>query len=173
MNDQGSYGLWLVPTGSAMEELKKVVVNLAAAHASPVFTPHVTLVGSLEGNESEVLTKVAHLAAETKPFTVETAAVDFSTTYFQCVFARIKTSVPLLELYQKTSSMFSNADVFYMPHLSLIYGDFTFEERAEIAQSIDLPTLSFQPQLVLNRSDAQTPVEDWEIVETWSLGSQI
>ena len=49
-----TFSLWLTPEGSTRDELASLIVDLAVEHGGPRFPPHITLLGSLIGEEAEV-----------------------------------------------------------------------------------------------------------------------
>ena len=51
---KGSYYLWFKPSGMAYDILARTIRELAKQLGGPVFEPHVSLIGSLEGTEEEL-----------------------------------------------------------------------------------------------------------------------
>jgi hypothetical protein len=63
-----SYSLWLsVPAGSQVgRQLRQEIATQAKAHSAPLFEPHVTLLGGIEGDAESIITKAQELAARIK-----------------------------------------------------------------------------------------------------------
>lgn len=100
------YSLWIAPDEENQQRLQKVIDKLAEEYAAPRFEPHLTLLSSIPRSEEIVVEKTKEIAAKTEPFTVTTGEIEFSTTYFQCVFVRIKTTVPLMEAHIRAREIF-------------------------------------------------------------------
>lgn len=73
---ESSYSIWLVPD-PAEDFYKRVATEIehwALKKNSPVFPPHVTLIGGIKGTEDDVLSKTEALA---KQLTVLPLAISF------------------------------------------------------------------------------------------------
>jgi hypothetical protein len=58
-----TYHLWLKPTGASYEVLAELVGDLAKKLSAPVFEPHVTLLGHLDGSERDYIQRARKLGA--------------------------------------------------------------------------------------------------------------
>jgi len=138
-----SYTLWLIPEEEKVKTyLSQIINELANKYNGPTLEPHATLLGDLPLSLEEVTKGCENFVAKTKPFTVEINIVEYSTTYYQCIFARLKPPPELMSLYDlaKQSMELTNQSIF-MPHLSLFYGNISYQQRQEI-----MDTLQFVPQ---------------------------
>ncbi len=135
MKSQG-YSLWLVPTGEANEKFTNLVKELAEENDAPVFQPHVTLLGDFLLSEEESIEKTKQLVAGQKPFTIEVEQIDYEDYFFRTLFVRAKKTIPLLALHNRAKDIFNMQAVPYMPHLSLLYGDFPVELKEKIIKEI-------------------------------------
>lgn len=102
-----------------------------------------TLFGPIPEDKEEVIRKTKAIAKRIVPFKLTLGEVDYSSTYFQCVFVRVKTSLSLLEARMNLQKTFK-IDTFFMPHISLYYGNIEPEVREKIAKAIKLSKLSFK-----------------------------
>lgn len=136
------FSLWITPRGNTQKRLEAVVKNLSKKFKGPNFEPHMTLLGPIPEGKEEITRKAQILARKIAPFKLTLGNIDYSSTYFQCVFIRVKTSPPLLEARMATQKAF-NIGSFFMPHISLYYGDVSPKVREKISKSIKLPHLSF------------------------------
>ncbi len=164
------YSLWLVPENNVYQEFETIISEFAQKTGSPTFTPHMTLHGPVESTDEQVVAAVTEAAQNMSPFVLEIGDVECSTTYFQCVFARLKTSASLLDAHLKlrTALNFQDPHVF-MPHASLVYGDFDMTERVRIAQEITVKNKAFEARAItIVRADSGDPKE-WEVVERVAL----
>ena len=136
------FSLWVTAQGNAQRRLEAVVKDLSLRFKGPLFEPHLTLLEPILEDKHEVIRKTQALARKITPFKLTLGNVDYSSTYSQCVFVRVKTSVPLLEARMVTQKIF-NINSFFMPHMSLYYGNVSPETREKIAKSVKIPNLSF------------------------------
>jgi len=159
-----SFSIWLVPEEASVRSyLQATVNNLAQKYDGPQFEPHSTLLGDIPLSIDEMSQKCKQLADQIKPFVVETGTVEYSTTYYQCVFVRLKPTPDLMNLYDAAKRIFGKTEPsVYMPHISLFYGNVPYTKRQEIIESF-----SFQPQhysinsLIITPGGEHPPAE-WE-----------
>lgn len=57
-----SYSLWIKPSGKVAEKLSQEIASQAAEYSAPVFEPHVTLLGDIQGNAEEIMQQSRELA---------------------------------------------------------------------------------------------------------------
>ncbi len=159
------YGFWITPDGEVFAELQKTINELASRYTAPTFSPHMTLHGVVESTDSQVVEKVQNAIKNTQPFKLELGVVEFSTTYFQCVFVRIKTNANLVNAHLELRNAFdSPANHVFMPHASLLYSDMNMEEREKVSNSITITESSFVAnEVTIVRADESNP-KTWEVV---------
>lgn len=167
-----SFSIWLTFPQDIKQQLETVVRSLAEKHKSPIFEPHITLISQVTGTEEHVTNQVKVLAKNTKAFNLGLTDVDYSTTYYQSVFVRITTSLPLIKLRMQAQKIF-DIDGFYMPHTSLVYGNFPPKVREKIAKSIKLPRLKFKVDtlVVTPSGESVKSPQDWIHLASISLKS--
>jgi 2'-5' RNA ligase len=131
------YSLWFMPTGPVERKFSQLIVQLAEHYSSPKFPPHVTLIGSIEAQEKELDSRVQELASLIHSFPIQLTNIDYTDYYYRALFVRIEHSEEVLTAYQQAKKVFpSNQATDYMPHLSLLYGDFSVETKKEIIKEI-------------------------------------
>jgi 2'-5' RNA ligase len=157
-----TYHLWLKPSGAAYDVLAEAIGELARELGAPVFVPHVTLLGHLEGSESEHQRRIAALGRELRPFPIVLTEASYSDAYFQCLFLRVQKSPAVEEAHACARRMFGQPDRGYMPHLSLVYGVYpTDQKRAIIARLRPELRTSFDASTVyLIKAESEDP-KDW------------
>ncbi|HJX59385.1 MAG TPA: 2'-5' RNA ligase family protein [Patescibacteria group bacterium] len=164
-----AYSLWITPNGEAKATLDSSVKDLSAKFHGPTFEPHMTLLGPIYGEIDEIVAKAGLLAKQIKPFQVSLGQIDFSTTYFQCVFVRVQTGTSLLTARSFAQKTFNDTTVF-MPHISLYYGNDDIGQRKNIAKSINLPRLEFLADKIIVTPATQNP-QEWEHLAEIPLGA--
>jgi hypothetical protein len=121
-----TYSLWLVPgtEATARRQLRATITRLADRYEdAPVFEPHVTVVGGIDGERGALEKTTRTLAARTTSLELTFGGVRWSTMRHQCVFIPVTPTLELLELRRSTREAFGGSTVAYHPHLSLVYGD--------------------------------------------------
>jgi hypothetical protein len=156
------YSLWIVPEGVVNDALQAVINRLAREHGGPAFAPHVTLFGSLDASEVEVVERSRHLAGQIAPFTIFLDDLDVGETYFQSLFATVRATPELLAARAAAQQMFPEVPVApYRPHVSLLYGSPPDATKRAIVEALrgTLPT-SFEAR-ILTVNQTGSSVGDW------------
>ncbi len=131
------YSLWLMPTGAVYDKFSQLISQLAEQNSSPSFPPHVTLVGSIEADEEEMINKTQDVAKLIHPYTIKLMNVDYTDYYYRSLFVRVEPTEDVMKAYQKVREIFpSPQETGYMPHFSLLYGDFSSETKEQIIKKI-------------------------------------
>lgn len=134
---KNTYSLWLIPTGEAYNQFAEIISRLSAKHHSPKFEPHVTLIGAIIGTEEELSAKIAQLAKLIKPFKIKLGIMDYFNERHKALLVRAEKTPELIEANKITREVFDlPPDPEYMPHLSLLYGDFSPETKEEIIKEL-------------------------------------
>jgi len=122
-----------MPSGQVQRRLAGTIVRLSREYSTPVFKPHLTLLGRIVGPRDEVLAKFAQLARRLRPFTIRLRVVDGLDEFYRCLFIRAAKTGPLMRAHlaaRRTYNLPGRAA--YMPHLSLMYGDFSANVKEKI-----------------------------------------
>jgi 2'-5' RNA ligase len=131
------YSLWLMPTGEVYDKFSGLIRRLAEEYRAPLFAPHITLLGETRQSEEDVLRKAKQLASIQKPFPVTLNTVDYQDFYFRTLFVRADRTNSLQALHDRAKEIFEMQDIpYYMPHLSLLYGNFPKTVKEQIIKSI-------------------------------------
>lgn len=131
------HSLWLMPTGKAYDKLSGLIKRLAEEYSTPLFEPHVTLLGEAMQSEDDVLKRAEQFASGQNPFPITLNSVDYSDFYFRTLFVRAERTGPLRALRDRAKEAFEMQDIpDYMPHLSLMYGNFPQAIKEQIIKDI-------------------------------------
>jgi 2'-5' RNA ligase len=163
--------VWLVPLGDVYEQLAHLILQLSQEYSSPVFPPHVTLLGGLNGAEQDTIAKTRQLAAQIEPFQVQLTSVDYTDDYHRALFVRLQESGPLLAANHAAREIFNcQNEPKYLPHLSVLYGHFAPAVKedimARIGRRFDLCFLT--TRLELHSTFGET--KDWFTLGKFELG---
>ena len=145
MTQTKRYSLWIIPTGDVYDRLKDIILRLSLKYSTPRFEPHITLIGGLSCSEEEILSKVSWLSTLLKPFPVKLIKTEYLDEYYRCLFLRAEETDNLLNAHALAGKIFDNLwEEKYMPHLSLMYGDFPAKIKEEIIGEIGNPDIAFE-----------------------------
>lgn len=128
------YALWLVPGEPLFSRLAAQIARLSRKLATPLFEPHITLLGGITLPEEEVIARSVSLAGALKPFQIELGKIGYLDEYFRCLFIRAVPADSILNAHQAAQEIFrQQGGPPYEPHISLIYGKLGIETKKEIA----------------------------------------
>ena len=161
------YSIWLIPNNPVYSNLKSIIYPLADANNAPRFEPHLTLLGDIEGRIPDITDKMQTLVKDLKDLELTLSEVSISTTFFQSVFVRIKSTSALMQLNLDAKKLFKTENNVFMPHISLFYGG-SLKEREEIAGKINLERDSFRITKMVLAPVTEDP-KDWKILAEINL----
>lgn len=163
------YSIWITPQGEIQSKLSEIITDLSKKYDAPDFEPHMTLLGDIDLDEETVLEKTEQLVSELKKFPLTLREISFSTTYFQSVFVRVKSTSVLMNANLKAKEIFEYDNSVFMPHISLIYGEHDMVLREKIAAEIKLSeNLSFTAEKLVIVPSTLNP-DDWRPIADFSL----
>jgi 2'-5' RNA ligase len=137
MTTSTGHSLWLMPSDQIYNQLSNTISQLSNQYATPVFQPHITLLGDVTGDVGELSSQAQQLALRLRRFQVTLTTVDYLPAYFRCLFIRAEETSALVEANRIARELFHREqDAKFMPHLSLMYGDFDLETKQQIIASI-------------------------------------
>lgn len=164
-----SYYLWLMPEQKTFDRLHKIIQELSRRHGTPLFEPHVTLVSGLRGSDEELMSAIEQFAGGVSPLATALDGMDYTHGFFTALFIRTEITPEFVELNTRARALLKPfGQGSYEPHLSLLYGEITVEEKERIIEELNhLPksiTLD-RLQLVEGNQD----VTRWRVVKEWPL----
>ena len=138
-----SYSIWLMPSGNEKNQLKARIQSLGSNFEGPLFEPHVTLVGGFLGKEKELLKKIETISKRISPFKLFFDGVAYLNEFFRSLFLIVKFNPQLIAARKIACTELDWEDEDYLPHLSLIYGHFTENQKAEMALTVGSIPVSY------------------------------
>jgi 2'-5' RNA ligase len=130
------YGLWVMPEGNHLTELRHLIGKLSKRYETISFDPHVTVQGDLPGTEEGLKRKTSLLASSLHPYPVHLTRVGYTDQYFRTLFYRVKQTRAVKQANENARRIFGINDGPYLPHLSLLYGSIPLEEKRKIISEI-------------------------------------
>uniref|UniRef100_A0A5B7C2D0 Putative RNA ligase/cyclic nucleotide phosphodiesterase family protein n=1 Tax=Davidia involucrata TaxID=16924 RepID=A0A5B7C2D0_DAVIN len=164
------YSVWGLPPEDVRERLKKLMGGLRSEFGGPEFEPHVTIVGAISLTEDDAREKFRSACEGLKAYGASVEKVATGTFFYQCVFLLLHPTAEVMEASKHCTGHFGYKNsTLYMPHLSLLYGDLSEEEKKkaqEKAESLDqsINGLNFQiTRLALYKTETgDKTCQSWE-----------
>ncbi len=159
-----SFHLWLMPTGGTCERLADVINQLSQKHGGPLFEPHVTLLGGMEGEEEEICQKTMRLAQGLRPFEVQLTKPGYQESYFRCLYLHVQETPSLMEAHAQARIIFTQQEELqFQPHLSLLYGTYSADLKEHMIESLDSQAgVVFEATAVHVIKATHSQPKDWE-----------
>lgn len=132
------YTLWLQPKGDIYKKFDYLIRKIASKLNGPIFQPHVTLLGEISIPEEEICNLSQLLVQDQKPFTINLNQIGYEDFHFRTLFVKAEVTAPLLKLHQMAKKLFDKENIpLFMPHLSLLYGNYPPGIKEVIIREID------------------------------------
>ncbi|CAL1400796.1 unnamed protein product [Linum trigynum] len=171
------YSVWGAPPNDVRDRLKKLMDGLRSEFGGPEFQPHVTVVGAITLTEQDALSKFNSACEGLKGYLATVDRVAAGTFFYQCVYLLLHPTSEVVEASSHCSGHFGyKSSTPYMPHLSLLYGDLTDEEKKkaqEKAVQLDdsINSLSLEiSSLELWKTDTEdNSLKSWEKISEFNL----
>ncbi|KAJ0017563.1 hypothetical protein Pint_10168 [Pistacia integerrima] len=176
-SQKNDYSVWAAPPEDVIPRIKKLMEGLRSEFGGPQFEPHMTVVGLVSLTKDDALAKFKAACDGLKTYNCSVDRVATGTFFYQCVYLLIHPTTEVVEASAKSSSTFGfKSSTPYMPHISLLYGDLTDEEKKkaqEKAYSLDesIDQLSFPiTRLQLWKTPASdNTLTSWEKIAEYNL----
>jgi len=153
------YTIWLIPSEPVYGQLKTIIDKLSREYNSPTFQPHLTILEHIEMDPSEIKQKLETLNKNLIGLELSLGPVSFSTTSARCVFVRVNSTAKLMQLNLDAKKLFGFENDVFMPHISLMYGDYDMETREKATNKIQiLPATFTVKEFALIPSESLSPI---------------
>lgn len=160
--------LWLIPTGEAHNKYSNLIKKLAKEYNSPVFEPHVTLLGEFLNPVEDCIEKTKQLVAGQQPFIIKMNNIGCQDYFWRTLFVYAEKSPQLQALHDKAKKIFNMELPPFMPHLSLLYGMFPQVVKDKIIKEIGKSQLAeFKVDKVILKKGGE--IKDWKIISEFPL----
>ena len=166
------YHIFLEPKGSVESELKNVIRNLAHEFEGPIFSPHVTLLARIPDDDESIIIKQAQdFASQLSPIILTLGPLHQEQIYFRALYSRVNEQDVMTQYHALASKIYSIPPLeHYFAHLSLLYGNYAEERKAEAIRHTSIPIgLSFTAHtLHLYKTHGKTNA--WYKVQEFTMG---
>ena len=131
------YSIALLPAHAVERQCRQIIDRLAAQYAAPPFIPHISIVTRLQGDEAVLIEKTETIARATASSDIDITGVEYRDQWNQCLFLRCADTDALMDLHQRAAAAVGvNASPSFMPHLSLLYGDYPAGQKPSMAENV-------------------------------------
>lgn len=164
---ESTYSLWLEPNGEVAYKLQERIKKLSKKYETPLFVPHVTLLGGLQASETELISLTNTLASSLHVFDLKLTKAGYHDRFYQSLFIYIDKSNKLKEARNLACRLFDcNGPEEYSPHLSLLYGDLSQNEKERILNIMGREFhVSFSAKSIVLMQTEGTP-DRWKKIHT-------
>jgi len=164
------YTLSIIPSGKVYTRLHKTIEQSAEKYGAPVFEPHITLLSDILLTKNEIMEKSEMLARMLRPFRVRLSKPGYMDSYFKCVFLLADETPELMEAGRKAREMFNKPDKRFMPHISLLYGEYPEDTKKRVISEIGKLEIEFNANSFwMVYSSNNIPVEQWHRIREFKF----
>lgn len=164
------YHVFLMPRDEVAEELQILIGKLSEEYGGPIFPPHVTVLGRIQGDDETVLRNANVLAAGMEPFTLTLGELQSKDAYYKALFATIVEQYVMHALHDRAADNFAmEPDTSYEAHLSLLYGNYPEERKAQTRAELNIPEISFVADAI-HVYRTPSSVDTWQKIGEFTIG---
>ena len=164
--------VWLMPSGSIYSTLARLISETGTQFDTPVFEPHVTLLGGLRGQQKDLELKAERLAGALSPFDIYLTDPCFGNSYFQSLYYKVQNTGALTAAYRKAFAVFypDKKGTPFFPHLSLLYGHIPEQEKVNLVKKLKPNQFKFKATgLFLVCIDGKP--HEWKVMKAYRFTS--
>ena len=165
-----SYSLWLMPQGNAKDQLKDTIQSLGSDFDGPFFEPHVTLVSGFLGEEKKLFNKAKKISKKISPFIIVFDGIACLNEFFRSLYLKVKFNKSFISSRNTACNELGFIEHDYIPHLSLIYGNYTFTQKERMISRMGSLPSSFSVEKIFLTYNDEVNLK-WRIIKEFSLSN--
>lgn len=159
------YSIWLETDEGDNCKHQRMILDISSVTKTPAFIPHITLVGNIKKwNIQTVESKLAELAENTFAFDVDFSCIIARPNWLNVILLFAKQNSQLSNLYLRAERIFKKPSLFYLPHLSLLYGKVPRAVKKSVVERVKESGIQKSP-FTINRISlwhCRNGVANWE-----------
>ena len=163
-----SYSIWFIPGHIEFLLLEKQIIELYQYFDGIKIIPHVTLISNLDYKHKFLSKKVGKIAKKLSPFKIYFNGIGYSDEYFESLFFKVKTNIPLINARKLALLNFPNISYNYNPHLSLAYGKKDNSVKKNLKRKIQCPVKFFKVKDLYLAHNDEINLK-WKIIDKFAL----
>ncbi len=138
MHGEG-YSIWLMPDIEDDVAYNDEIQTLAFGYEAPNFESHITVIGGVKEEERRIVEAIDSIAKDQRAFMVHFLGIETEDVWNRAVYLRARKDEELQSLHERTAqSLGIEPSPDYMPHMSMVYGDFDANQKAEMIQRLGI-----------------------------------
>ncbi len=165
--------LWLLAAETDERDFIAEIERLAARHGTPVFHPHLTLLGDIPVAPFALEAQTRTIAAAAPAFVAPVEVIVTSDLFFRSFYAGFPLGPELQALRAAAMRELRLDPGPFTPHVSLLYGPVATDAKATSAAEVSKRwkgrELRFD-RLAITNSGNDVPIPDWRCLLTIPLG---
>jgi len=166
---QKEFSILLIPKGETYNKLSSLIIRLSNKYNTPMFKPHVTLIGGFDISEKDAISKTTEIAKNLKPYSIKINNLLYLNEYYKSLFLKVEKTKDVIKANFLARKIFNDErNEEYFPHLSLMYGNSSNQIKEKIISEIKEINLEFGVDKIHLFSTANGP-ENWYKVKEFDL----
>ena len=130
------YSLFLLPEDSVNEKYQKIISDISSSYLTQKFKPHITLIKNLELEEKEVFLLTNELIKLLEPIKTKLIEFGYSDKIYRSLYISVLKTPDLIQAHNRANKIFGHEEEFFMPHLSIVYGELLLVDKLKIIKSL-------------------------------------
>lgn len=169
------HSIWLMPDRPGKERFSATITSLSRELGSPLFEPHLTLLGDIEANPDVTKRVCSNLLDGFVPSNGMAVGAEGEESYFTSLFLAIKVPPKIVQLRKDLAAALRHGNPgIFRPHISLAYGPIANHVRknlaTELAKQYRDYEFGFSRISIVNASQA-IPLGEWREIYSFRLPS--
>ena len=84
-----TYSIWLMPDGKCANSVSKIINDISKKYNTPIFKPHVTLIGDCEKEKWDMLYFIFKKEKIIQPIEIILKDFGYKVSFFQCLYIKV------------------------------------------------------------------------------------
>ena len=159
-----------MPEGGIKDALQNKIMTCCSDFGGSIFEPHVTLIGGFLGDDKKLIDKTRRISKKIQPFEILFDGMDYFNEFFRSLFLKVEFNPQLIlsrNIACKELGLIEDDSQF---HLSLIYGDYTVNQKEKMISSFDLVIDSFSVNSIYLAHNDEINLK-WEVIREFPLNN--
>ena len=163
------YSIWLMPSDRELVRYQNIIDEFSLQFDTAGFEPHITLFTGIETLTDEIIYQISVLAALTDSFELIFNELCLKNNYFQAIYLKPDFNDALLKMNEELTILFPSVNYIFKPHLSLLYGNISKENKEDFLKQSDSTILGNFHATTLRIIKTSGEVEMWQTIEDFPL----
>ena len=162
------FSIWALFDYRNQRKIESIKNKVSKIIKGPSFPIHLTISCCFFGKQKEIINQMKLVLDHLSPFYIELDNYDYKRNFFQSFYIKVKRKDELILQKKIIDNVFKLKDSFYLPHVSLFYGN----EKKKIKDDIILNLPIFKKIIKINKLCIALNDEKklkWNIIKTFKI----